>query len=131
MPQTPILYAAVTDHGYGHATRLASVLALVQARRPDIRLIGKPGFSTYAEALRQGLVIHGLPRPGFIEAGVLLDGVRDHAFHEMLTREEFFEGDWSFLRRDPCPPRLGPLPQEDGCVQLAEDILSFFAEEAR
>jgi hypothetical protein len=35
----PILYAAITNHGFGHATRMASVLAEIQRRNPDILLI--------------------------------------------------------------------------------------------
>lgn len=38
MPQ-PILYAAVTNHGFGHATRTASVLAAVKRLCPDVLLI--------------------------------------------------------------------------------------------
>jgi hypothetical protein len=38
MPQ-PILYAAVTNHGFGHATRTASILADVKRLCPEVLLI--------------------------------------------------------------------------------------------
>lgn len=38
MPQ-PILYLAITNHGFGHATRAASVAAEIQRQCPDVLLI--------------------------------------------------------------------------------------------
>lgn len=35
MPQ-PFLYVAITNHGFGHATRMASVVAEIQRRCPDV-----------------------------------------------------------------------------------------------
>ena len=35
----PTLYTAITNHGFGHATRTAAVLADLQQRSPDIKLI--------------------------------------------------------------------------------------------
>jgi hypothetical protein len=35
----PTLYIAITNHGFGHATRMAAVLAELQQRSPDIKLI--------------------------------------------------------------------------------------------
>jgi hypothetical protein len=35
----PVLYLAITNHGFGHATRAAAVAATVQALCPDIELI--------------------------------------------------------------------------------------------
>ncbi len=35
----PILYVAITNHGFGHATRTATVVAEIQKRRPDIIVI--------------------------------------------------------------------------------------------
>ena len=35
----PTLYIAITNHGFGHATRAASVAAAIKARMPEIRLI--------------------------------------------------------------------------------------------
>ncbi|MEO1522265.1 MAG: glycosyl transferase [Cyanobacteria bacterium J06633_2] len=38
-PQTQTLYVAITNHGFGHATRTASVLAEIQQRCPEIPII--------------------------------------------------------------------------------------------
>ncbi|MBD3882474.1 glycosyl transferase [Phormidium tenue FACHB-886] len=38
MPQ-PILYVAITNHGYGHATRTCSVVAEIQRLYPDVLII--------------------------------------------------------------------------------------------
>lgn len=35
----PILYVAITNHGFGHATRVASVVAEIQRQCPDVLLI--------------------------------------------------------------------------------------------
>lgn len=35
----PILYLAITNHGFGHATRAASVAAEIQRLCPDVLLI--------------------------------------------------------------------------------------------
>lgn len=35
----PILYVAITNHGFGHATRTAAVVAEIQKQRPDITVI--------------------------------------------------------------------------------------------
>jgi len=35
----PILYVAITDHGFGHATRTAAVVAEIQAQCPDLSVI--------------------------------------------------------------------------------------------
>ncbi|MGA1411778.1 MAG: glycosyl transferase, partial [Prochlorotrichaceae cyanobacterium] len=35
----PTLYVAITNHGYGHATRMASVLAEVVRRCPEVLLV--------------------------------------------------------------------------------------------
>lgn len=35
----PTLYAAITNHGFGHATRTAAVLAEIQRLVPDVLLI--------------------------------------------------------------------------------------------
>jgi hypothetical protein len=37
--QRPILYLAITNHGFGHATRTASIAATIQKLCPEILLI--------------------------------------------------------------------------------------------
>ena len=35
----PTLYATITNHGFGHATRIASVLAVLQSQAPELNII--------------------------------------------------------------------------------------------
>jgi hypothetical protein len=35
----PVLYIAITNHGFGHATRVASIAATVKALAPEVELI--------------------------------------------------------------------------------------------
>ncbi len=39
MESRPILYVAITNHGFGHATETASVAAKIQQMCPEILLI--------------------------------------------------------------------------------------------
>ena len=58
------------------------------------RLIGKPGFSTFSEALCTGLGLHVVERSGFAEANALMEGLRRHGSHRILSRTEFDRGAW-------------------------------------
>ncbi|MGC6483629.1 MAG: hypothetical protein ACON4T_08720 [Synechococcus sp.] len=73
------------------------------------RLIGKPGFSTFAEALTIGIGLHVVERDGFAEAAALIAGVRSHGAHRILSRSQFDQGAWE-LDRPLLPPREAPLP---------------------
>jgi len=52
----PTLYATVTNHGFGHATRMASVLAVLQTQAPDLKII-------VASTAPQWLLAEYLPQP--------------------------------------------------------------------
>lgn len=39
MPTRPVLYVAITAHGFGHATRTAAVVAEVQRRLPEVLVV--------------------------------------------------------------------------------------------
>ncbi|MEO1148571.1 MAG: glycosyl transferase [Cyanobacteria bacterium J06638_22] len=68
MPE-PILYVAVTNHGFGHATRTASVVAEIQQRCPDIRVIMTTTAPRWLlEAYMDGDFIH---RPRAFDIGVV------------------------------------------------------------
>ena len=79
---------------------VANVTVLPKGVRPlDLmphcdRLIGKPGFSTFSEALSTGLGLHVVERSGFAEAIALMDGLRRHGSHRILSRTEFDRGAW-------------------------------------
>lgn len=39
MPRDPVIYVAITNHGFGHATRMAAVLAEIRRHCPEVLLI--------------------------------------------------------------------------------------------
>ena len=73
------------------------------------RLITKPGYSSFCEALSQQVGIHLVQRDGFAEAQVLQEDLQNHGRHRLLSREAFVRGDWQ-LDQPLLPPRLAPLP---------------------
>jgi hypothetical protein len=73
------------------------------------RIITKPGFSTFCEALTAGVGIHLVRRHGFAEAPVLEAALQQHGFHRLLNREQLECGDWQ-LDQPLQPPQQGPLP---------------------
>lgn len=84
------------------------------------RLITKPGYSSFCEALSQGVGIHLVERVGFAEAAVLQNDLQNHGWHRLLSREAFVSGDWQF-DRPLLAPRIGPLPA-DGSERAAAAI---------
>ena len=81
------------------------------------RMITKPGFSSFCEAMSQGLGLHVVERHGFAEAAVLERDLRRHAPHRCLSQAAFYAGDWQ-LDQPLLPPQQGPLPL-DGAAQAA------------
>jgi hypothetical protein len=73
------------------------------------RLITKPGYSSFCEAISQGLGIHLVAREGFAEAAVLERDLQRHGWHRLLSRRAFASGDWQ-LDQPLIDPRIGPLP---------------------
>ncbi len=70
----PTLYVAITNHGFGHATRTAAVLAEIQHCVPDVLLILVTGAPRWLlESYLPGEFIH---RPQKLDVGVIQsDGV--------------------------------------------------------
>lgn len=94
------------------------------------RVVSKPGYSTFAEACRQNCGIVTLPRQGFAEAALLLEGIQRHARHQILESETFFAGDWSFLEQPLKVPTGEPLTH-DGNDAIASAISAYFSAECR
>ena len=90
------------------------------------RVISKPGYSTFAEALRLNTPIVSLTREGFAESPLLLEGIQNYAYHQILTPEEFFQGNWEFLCDSPQPPRQPQQVAKDGTEAIAQAIVSYF-----
>jgi hypothetical protein len=85
------------------------------------RLITKPGYSSFCEAMRFGVGIHLVHRQGFAEAPVLERDLQRHGWHRLLSQGQLRSGEWD-LDRPLLPPRQGPLPL-DGARQAAEAIV--------
>mgnify|MGYP003338826807 CR=1 FL=1 len=82
------------------------------------RMITKPGYSTFCEAIQQGVGLHVVRRQGFAEAPVLEEGLREEAWHRLLEEEDFRRGAWQLDQplQAPRAPRLS----RDGSREAAE-----------
>jgi hypothetical protein len=87
------------------------------------RLITKPGYSSFCEAMRYGVGIHLVHRRGFAEAPVLERDLQRHGRHRLLSQAQLRAGDWE-LDQPLLEPREGPLPA-DGARQAAEAIAAW------
>lgn len=90
------------------------------------RVVSKPGYSTFAETLRLDIPIVSLTRDGFAEAQILIDGIKNYSYHQILTPAEFFQSDWKFLHQDVQPPRQSQRLKKDGTEAIANTIVSYF-----
>ena len=90
------------------------------------RVVSKPGYSTFAEALRTQTPIVSLTRDDFAEAAVLLAGIQNYGYHQIVKQNDFFTSQWNFLHQAPLPPiKPNPLPT-DGNEIIAKAIVKFF-----
>jgi len=86
------------------------------------RILTKPGYSTFCEALAAGVGIHLVRREGFAEAPVLEAALQRHGWHRLLSREQLEQGDWQ-LDQPLEAPLAAPLPL-DGDRAAAEVIVA-------
>ncbi len=91
------------------------------------RLVSKPGFSTFSEACRLNLPIVTIPRSDFAEGPILVNGLQDHSWHQVLTPEEFFQGKWDFLHQPLQPPRTTKAIAKDGNHHIAKAIVDYLS----
>ncbi|VEP16533.1 conserved hypothetical protein [Hyella patelloides LEGE 07179] len=89
------------------------------------RVISKPGYSTFAEALRLEIPLVSLTREDFAESPVLLKGLQDYSVHQIISNQDFFESDWSFLLNDLTPPRTKITLPKDGSETIAKEVVNF------
>ena len=87
------------------------------------RIVSKPGYSTFAEALRLELPIVTLIREDFAEAPILLKGIQDYSYHQIVTTEEFFQGSWDFIEQPLIKPRTEIKLHKDGSETIAQEII--------
>jgi len=92
------------------------------------RLMSKPGYSTFAEACRVGVPIISITRDDFAEAPVLIKGIQDHAHHRILTPEEFFQSNWSFLEEPMQSPQIAEPLAKEGNEAIAQAVLEYFSQ---
>ena len=90
------------------------------------RVVSKPGYSTFAEAVREGIPIASLMREGFAEAPLLLEGIKNYAYHQVITPEDFFQGKWDFLSDLPQPPRQSQPVVKDGTEAIAQSVIHYY-----
>lgn len=91
------------------------------------RIVSKPGYSTFSEALCFDLPIVSLTREDFAEAPVLLNSIQDYSHHQIISSTDFFDGDWNFLHQAMLPPRKTERLAKDGAETIAQEISNFFA----
>ena len=92
------------------------------------RVFSKPGYSTFAEALRLDTPIVSLTREDFAEAEILLTGIENYAYHQIVSPEEFFQGNWDFLRQECQPPRQPNSLAKDGTETIAQAIIDYLLQ---
>jgi hypothetical protein len=78
--------------------------------------------------LRVGIPLVCLTREGFLEAETLISGVKNYAEHLIISPQEFYEGDWSFLNMPPKAPDLANANQLDmhGEATINQAICDYF-----
>ena len=85
------------------------------------RHIGKPGFSTFCEALSLELGLHVVERQDFAEVSALMQGLVRHGRHRQLTRQQLICGDWQ-LDQPLLQAEAEPLAA-GGALQAAEQLI--------
>ncbi len=113
-PQLPNL-AVITDRAY----RPVDFMPLCD------RVVSKPGYTTYAEALKLGVPIVSLTRSGFAESEIILAGMQDYGYHQVINPEEFFADNWDFLKETVNPPRLDRQIATDGNNSIVTAVVDF------
>ena len=90
------------------------------------RVISKPGYSTFAEALRLEVPVVSLKRDDFAEGALLLSGLQNHSYHQIIEPEEFLASDWSFLEMPLNSPLKSEKLDKNGSETIAQEILNIF-----
>ncbi len=101
----------------GHTYRPVDIMPLCG------RVISKPGYGTFSEALRLGVPLTTVTRANFAEGPLLLEGLQNHGYHQILTPAEFYEGNWEFLHQDPQPPATSVPLASDGNQKICQALL--------
>jgi hypothetical protein len=92
------------------------------------RVISKPGYSTFAEALRLEVPIVSLTRSGFAESPLLMEGIQNYAYHQIIQPSEFFAPSWEFLYKPLQSPRRTEPLDKGGSLAIAQAIVNYFQD---
>ena len=87
------------------------------------RIITKPGFSTFCEALTYDVGIHSVDREGFVESEELIKGLRKYGLNNILSKIDFNNGNWE-LDQELTSPTDNKL-SIDGATRAAKEIVGF------
>ena len=127
-PQQRFLMAApIHPSDRAALTRVPNLTLLPEGVRPIdafpfcARHLGKPGFSTFSEAMALEVGLHVVERRGFAEVDALLEGLRNHGRHRFLNREQLESGDWQ-LDQPLLEPTHPPM-RSDGAQQAARALV--------
>ncbi|MBL1211474.1 glycosyl transferase [Geminocystis sp. GBBB08] len=90
------------------------------------RVMSKPGFSTFSESMRLEIPLISVMREGFAEAEILLQGLKDYSYHNIVSYQEFFESNWDFLHQELLPPQSNNNILKNGTEMIAQEIVNFF-----
>jgi hypothetical protein len=126
-PQHHFLVSDDSLAAAANATRIPADLRPLELLQLCSRVITKPGYSTFCEALSQGVGIVLVRREGFAEAPVLEAELQRHGWHRLIDRQQLENGDWQ-LDQPLLPPYEPPLAS-DG-AQAAARVLQRFAAAA-
>ena len=66
-----------------------------------------------------------LVREGFAESKLLLEGIQDYSYHQVLSPTEFFHGDWEFLRQPLKAPRKSEKLDKSGSEAIAKAVVEY------
>jgi hypothetical protein len=91
------------------------------------RVVSKPGYSTYAEALKLQIPIVSLTRAGFAESEIIINGMQDYGDHQVISPDQFFGSNWDFLAQPLQPPRLNSKLGIDGNHSIANAIVNYLS----
>ena len=88
------------------------------------RIITKPGYSTYCEAISCSVGIHSFKRSDFIESESLLRGLQLFSRHRILEEEFLINGNWQ-LDKPLISPKLTSIAK-NGAEVAAIEVVKFF-----
>ncbi|MBE9180358.1 glycosyl transferase [Oculatella sp. LEGE 06141] len=132
MPQ-PILYVAITNHGFGHVTRTASVVARIQQRCPEMVII----LATTAPRWLLELYIEGdfILRPRGLDVGVVQSDSMTIDQPETLNQlrqiqqqaRSIVAGEVTFLRQNRVGLVLADIPPLAATIAHAANVPCWMA----